>query len=520
MATQALAPLHSPTTTSSSSPKAPPATTGGRLLRLAYPRGWTPLRTRLAGTEVIDGRVLRAKLGASATAVWTTLLSYRQDNGWAWPLRRTLALVAGLTESQVKRALEKLRACGLVEDEGLRRLAGAHTDDPVWVWVVLGQPCDAGGRLVRLARKTKAAIERLVPRGGKRPGAGRPVGVVETTPRAKKQPAARAVAVESNCTGLESNRPVYPERPYHPSPPKGGPGDRVTAPPAPLGGLPSGGLRPRLDVVAEIEQRAASPAPRKVPKDAAPPPEEPVDETNDPVLGVTLSGSGRGAALHADFLAWVADAVQAGRLLDNPATLGFMGVPLPSPPKLDPSQSMRDRCTQVVRAYRGAIESRYGGRCWVLAQGDIQRSKFFAPLCAAVRALEAHEIAPAAWASWSVDVWRSQESKPTAQPPLLWVFGAKRIDERHGWYRSVTGDGNTQRIVVPAALASLRQRWGRMMRVLWTRYHGGRPDDLLREVTEAFFPNGFDQELADVRADLDHSRVRLLRAVEEGVWCW
>lgn len=193
---------------------------------------------------------------------------------------------------------------------------------------------------------------------------------------------------------------------------------------------------------------------------------------------------------------------------------------IPNPPLIDPKASDKDLAMTLIRAYRGAVDSRYGGRCMVHASGDITRSKNFKALVDAGKALIDHEIPPAAWAAFSVDTWRkySHEALAKKPPPVTWAMNAKRINDRRGWFRAESDNYTGGRVIYGNAHQDLIKRYDLMRREARAALADGRP---VSEVVERHFPDGMFQRLVDqARREAVENQQRLRHLVQRGEWLW
>lgn len=109
---------------------------------------------------------------------------------------------------------------------------------------------------------------------------------------------------------------------------------------------------------------------------------------------------------------------------------------VPPAPKLHADTPTVTQATMLARAYRGAIEKRFGRQKHpILARGDISRSKHFVHLTTFAEELIAHDIAPAAWCIHRIDVWRKLPKSPSRPltPSITWVFSLDAISDAKRW---------------------------------------------------------------------------------------
>jgi hypothetical protein len=199
-------------------------------------------------------------------------------------------------------------------------------------------------------------------------------------------------------------------------------------------------------------------------------------------------------------------------------------------------------CYALARAYRGAVASRTGKPCYLLSRGIPRNWKCHAQLLGAAKLMQELEIAPAAWAAWSVDVWadmgkppkparagkagvapkqarprarrRRWGSKPTGAP-LAWVFSPERVRERWGWFRSEENQYEGGRTIFGPVQRALMAKYDDMRRSV---IYGGLS---LAQAAEQFFPGDtYDAEVAAAKAEIAENRTRLVRQAREGMFLW
>lgn len=209
---------------------------------------------------------------------------------------------------------------------------------------------------------------------------------------------------------------------------------------------------------------------------------------------------------------------------------GHMGVPsypgptvmppavVPRPPKLPEDLSDLDVAQWLAKSYRGAVEARYGERCYVLARrGELAKSRFMKVLVDGGRTLSDYDIAPAAWAAFSVEVWKRHESSKKP-PPINWMFAPNRIEERREWFEEEEGAYNGGRVVYGEAAQDLMRRYVQMLGTLtWAK----KTEVEVKKVVERFFPDGlYDRLLAVAREQARDDQRLLDEAVVRGEWVW
>jgi hypothetical protein len=188
---------------------------------------------------------------------------------------------------------------------------------------------------------------------------------------------------------------------------------------------------------------------------------------------------------------------------------------LPPPPLLDPKAGPVERAAALLKAYRGAVKSRYGVDPWP-ARGPAATHKNYRALVEASEVLVERKIAPAAWAAWSCDAWKSFKGGKRP-PPIPWVFSAKRVDERAGWFASEESGYTGGKVVA-----------GPKYRELLRRYQAARfavdragPDERPRRVFERFFPgDAYPRLLAEARAEVARTVDNLRKQADLGAFLW
>ena len=199
-----------------------------------------------------------------------------------------------------------------------------------------------------------------------------------------------------------------------------------------------------------------------------------------------------------------------------PAELSFASLKpaaVPSPPKLKEDASEEDTLLTMIRAYRGACESRFGRSNFGMGNRAVTKAQQEKLLTTAA-ALREHDISPFAWAAFSCDVWRAHNKGP---PRLEWVFLASRVEERAGWFKSELSDYSGQRVVFgPKAKALLTDHETMRMYLMQARTEEERV-----AIEARFFPgDSFAQRVKEAKAEGEAERTRLSAALEKGHWLW
>lgn len=193
---------------------------------------------------------------------------------------------------------------------------------------------------------------------------------------------------------------------------------------------------------------------------------------------------------------------------------------VPGPPKLPADARGADAAGWLLKAYRGAIESRFGGRCQVLRKrGTLERSRYLKGLVEAAELLRDYGFPPAAWAMFSVDVWRKYEATTTRKPGLGWVFSPKRIEDRHGWFRREEGRYCTRRAVFSRIAQDLMRGYRHMTYAL--AQAGAQSEQEIRAVVEQYFPgDSYEQTAAKARQRALADQRLINDRVARGEWVW
>ena len=204
----------------------------------------------------------------------------------------------------------------------------------------------------------------------------------------------------------------------------------------------------------------------------------------------------------------------------------YIGVAkLPPPPKLEEGNIALFIKT-LASSYRAGIEARYNKKCYAFTKGDIEKSKYRKALEDAAKLLKEFEIAPMAWVAWSCDKWLQgygyEKKNPKNKfPPVAWVYSAKRIEQRKGWF-------DRERASYSGGQLYFTDRH----KTLLTKYDGFRRDCLRQatapieelvgadEIEQKWFPGGWEQhyEHAKVAAARDQERLDSLAKRGEFIW--
>ena len=197
---------------------------------------------------------------------------------------------------------------------------------------------------------------------------------------------------------------------------------------------------------------------------------------------------------------------------------GLIGVPkVPAPPKLSEGLTDEQCVKKLGEAYRGAYESRYGKRCYVMTRGSVKRSKFYKALVSASHFMRDNEIPPASWAAFSLDCWISfgerNEGSNNKPPPVNWVFSIKRLEERAGWFDREASSYGGGRLLFTAKHKDLLRRYEGLRRAAYKEL-------LTEELIERFFPGGWEKHYDEAEKESAKDQARLLAMVKRGDFVW
>jgi hypothetical protein len=189
-------------------------------------------------------------------------------------------------------------------------------------------------------------------------------------------------------------------------------------------------------------------------------------------------------------------------------------VTLPEPPTLPKESTDEERAERLAQTYQAVCRARYDV-VWRYRRGAIARSKHFKMLRATGAYFVEKDIAPAAWVSWSFEVWRSMGN--TKPPPIGWVFGMKRVEERRGWFSSeASSHGGGQLVDVPAR-RELVARWYALRMAILREGAWLDPSALVAR----YFPGKtWDRMARRAKLDAEATKNRLRAEADAGEFLW
>jgi hypothetical protein len=449
----------------------------------------TGVHASVAGRSRIEAALLEKKLGKNAFLIWQMFLQRRDFDGYSALTRRRIMKLAkfecGNQLKAVERALRRLMLAGLV-------VYCRHKRNHTWVMKsggtrtrllnvrLVSGDVDAAGAFV-VPQAVYGAVMMMVTKGGARSGAGRP---------RKNQsgvPLAESVTVEGipalNSSGIQSG--VVPEF-------KAGTHSVLT----------SKGVRTGSSLPSE-EKSAAVPPPSFL---------EEAPTAGALRLAATIVGV---AARHTPTFF-------GPDLLPRLDYDTLNAAVVPSPPKLNPDEPDAMWALQLMRAYEGAVESRFKVKANHFKRKSVlSNAARVKPLVECAKKLVEQKIAPAAWAAWSCDVWRHFSEKKgrgkVKAPVLQWVFTAKRVEDNHGWFHAEESSFTGTRVVFGDAAREAMYLHQRVKQMLYEA-----PDEAAaRLILARELPAGrLDGMIRLAHKEADAERTRLRAAVESGEWIW
>jgi hypothetical protein len=120
-------------------------------------------------------------------------------------------------------------------------------------------------------------------------------------------------------------------------------------------------------------------------------------------------------------------------------------------------------------------------------------------------ALQDHDIAPAAWALFSCEVWRDTNST-RRPPPQAWVWLESRVDQHHGWFRhGWRGNDIGHRVLMGEAGREAMRRWSELQNEL--RGARAMTPDTVAPIVAKWFPDGTYDHLKE-RAAFEAKRTQ------------
>jgi hypothetical protein len=489
----------------------------------------------VAGRTQVRAADLKAKLGDPAWYVLQQLWKLRAKDGETHVTNAGLARgAAGYVRQAVRvinKACERLAKAGLVKLLGRRPRQVPRGVAVVTLRVVCrrvhGAPAEGalGAELFCFVPAATARwIDGAATWGGKRIGAGRPTRIQEgevffqegeiSGPGTEFKRGSRSLFSSPFFLG-----PDHPETSFQDAAARGG---------ASVLGLLPGGESDPTDA-PESPRRKGTAVERNGAALASSDPTLGVDliQTPERNVGLRLAGTPGNRPK--------APSVPTAPLPGTPpppwTLVGLAAVP--NPPDLDPEMKPTERTNFLASAFNGAVASRFPGYGDAFRSGSIRangvllsapvraartlhKSKDYALLVEAAQFMLDHEIAPAAWAAWSCDMWKVHHTtkKP---PPVAWVFGTKRLAERRGWFEA------EERSYMGGSV-----KYGRVQEKLIRRYltmrfeiHNACAWDDPAPFVAKWFPDDlFERMVAAAKAEVARAQEKLRAAADRGEFLW
>ena len=456
----------------------------------------------VAGSSRVLRKEMAKRLGPKALLVWSLLTKRRDANGYAHPT------VPGLANSKegerlsyrtVQRALDRLRASGLVVDVGFRFLEQLGKDGwPVEVYMrrVFGTWGPQGTVLVPISVWPKLmGLPVFRGHGGARAGSG---------PKTEKQ-AVRLTEFKWREGGT-------------PTPLEPGCGSSSGVGVGCSSGVPIAGSNTCLggDVFpTERHVRLAAEAVEGVKgRSVNPPPTEPLMvPADDPRV---RGKSPELAKLWRQLLApRPAPAVAVEDLMPVHPGPEEIHVTVPPPPRIPLHLEPDEQLIFCAKWYRAAVESR-GLRCPPLAPLRSHRRYFedFREVC-----LE-KEIRPGAWVAWALDRVLLQlptNARKRFSPPIKVLLSPKTLTEQRWMFREQEAEYCTPHMNKSRAGEAFMEKWRRVKLHL---RDGARTKEHAERLLAEAWPEGYKLARARCRENTAAEGQEVRERIQLGEWIW
>jgi hypothetical protein len=491
---------------------------------------------RIAGNIVIDAATMRRRLGLTAFEVWVSFIWRRNKEGHSFASARSISRSRNLPYTSVRRACEKLTKMRLIQDPrwvlnstGLKRFRRT----------IVG---DYRKGIILINSDVKTMLNAKKSWGGARVNAGRPSKKNRETPDIQVDttyevniPQDREITdIQDGATliqvGRTLRRSLKKDIDYIPL--KGNIMDRVAAP-------AFSSIFGTFDKNNSIDCEEEPPAP----------PESPVLDVHDKPGAYPLSEKDLPLETPSNDFSLnppreqnkeckemntpkedtrETPYIQVGQG-SNPSiektmpmppypSVGFIGVPkVPAPPLLEADLTDESYVKTLAEAYRGAFRSRYDKPSYVMTRGSVKKSKFFRSFVACANFMRDNEIAPAAWAAFSLDCWISfgekNEGSNKKPPPVNWVFSMKRLEERAGWFDREASSYGGGRLLFTRSHKELLRKYEGLKRA-------AHKELLTQDLIERFFPGGWEDHYDKAKKESAADQARLRDIVRQGEFVW
>ncbi len=494
------------------------------------------VKDNIAGSEVIDINIFRRRLGLTAFEVWVAFLWRRNKEGHSYASARSLAVSKNLPYTSVRRACQKLvELCIVKEGKWIMQRNGNKR----FRRTVVG---DYRNGIILIPEIASVMIKAKPSWGGAREGAGRPykdappiggvsthiqVGQGENVIRGSSYIQVGTTVIQDERT-LKSSIKRYKD--YNPLK-----GVIMSVDDA----LDFSSFSDTLDIECLEPGEEAPPVMREsslVDSNHECAPNQPptkdrrLESHSDDSFLKRSEEHNEGSDMKETNEESIRETpyIQVGQG-SNPTiektmpippypSVGFIGVPkIPPPPSLSSDLSDEASVKKLAEAYRGAFESRYNKRSYVMTRGSVKRSKFYKSLVASAHFMRENDIAPASWAAFSLDSWISfsekNEGAKTKPPPVNWVFSMKRLEERLGWFDREASSYGGGRLLFTRKHKDILRRYDGLKRA-------AQRELITEALIEKWFPGGWEKHYDMAKKEAAADQARLRDIVRRGDFVW
>ena len=194
-------------------------------------------------------------------------------------------------------------------------------------------------------------------------------------------------------------------------------------------------------------------------------------------------------------------------------SVGFVGVPkVPPPPMLSDELSDEDCVKKLAEAYRGAFESRYHKRSYVLTRGSLKKNKYYTSFVEAAHFMRDNDVAPAAWTLFMFDN-AAHEGKKNKPPTINRVFNPKTMDTLLSWFSREASNYGGGRLLFTDAHKDILRRYEGL-------YRDAHKEKLTNTLIEKWFPGGWESHYDKAKKETAKDQARLCDIVRHGGFVW
>lgn len=240
---------------------------------------------------------------------------------------------------------------------------------------------------------------------------------------------------------------------------------------------------------------------------------------------------------HTDPTRWSSIVTQYGALLPESPTVAVKVAITLHPPLLPAQGEKHAMAVLVARGYFSACMEIYGS-CRALkapTAAALNESGHILVFAGAIDVMRKYHLAPAAWSMFSVEVWRdyvvggmggawdkipSKRRGPRAdsQPKPNWVFSAKRLEERTGWFAWAKSKYAGGRMIFTPSLRRMVLDQARLkMRLLTSKE---LTEDIVKKLTDPFRSLAYGRLVAAANDEAEEHMENLEKRVKRGEWVW